>query len=72
MLRYDLIGRYLELEMEMRYGWSIEGKFKLSSRHLTFDPSSMYSTSLRVAREVIRESVLSDQFVNGSGDKWSV
>ena len=27
MLRYDLIGRYLELEMEMRYGWSIEGKF---------------------------------------------
>jgi len=26
MLRYDLIGRYLELEMEMRYGWRIEGK----------------------------------------------
>ena len=26
MLRYGLIGRYLELEMEMRYGWSIEGK----------------------------------------------
>ena len=33
----------------------------LSSRHLTFDPSSMYSTSLRVAREVIRESVLDCQ-----------
>lgn len=31
MLRYDLIGRYLELEMEMRYGWSIEGK--LHSQH---------------------------------------